>query len=150
LASIEDRQCKHCNTKYGILTHRGESLGIERDDDGLTCPKCDKDDYKILIGVPLGVELGDEGSVGKFYPRWDRGLGCRVSSKQHRQKIMDERGLVALEGGAEVSSAQKEIWRQEDKDHRDYEKLIDKYDNAPEFSEYRRLKDRGAYDNWEN
>lgn len=137
------------SSEYSVLFFNGWSVGLDNDDDTMTCPECGGDDYKTVVAAPQGINLGDEGSVGRFYPRFDRGLGCRVSSHAHREQIMEERGLVALEGGAEISSTQKSEWRKEDKDHSEYEKLIDKYDNAPEFSEYRRLKDRGAFDNWE-
>jgi len=148
LASIEHRQCKVCEKNYDILTHRGETVSMDRDDDKLLCPGCDADDYIRIIGVPLAIELGDVSSVGRHYPRFDRGLGCTVNSKQHRKQICEARGLEPLEGGADVTSTTKEMWRQEDKDHDDYKKLIDRYDNDPDFSEYRRLKDRGAYDHW--
>jgi len=153
VASLSHRRCA-CGTVYDVLTHNGKSIGMDRADNGTACPSCDKDEFVRLVGVPVGIEMGDEAGYGKTYPYFDRGLGRRVSSSAHRKKLCEELGVEACDdGGGDVvtdgvSSARKAQWRAEDKAEKDFHDYVERLEKDPAFSEYRRMRARGAYDHW--
>ena len=142
MATIETRLCK-CDFIYEILTHGGESINMDDNTTEIVCPKCGKDDFKLQVGVGTGIALGDEGGYGKHYPYFDRALGVRVSSAAHRKKICKARGLTPVDGDFNPEN-KKETAFVEKADKR-WKDLQDRYDNSPEFADFRRLRDKGFY-----
>ena len=142
------RRCAECGREYELLRIGRSISALDRDDiEDLSCPTCSSLSCGNVIGAVTGTGLGGEAGHGRFFPRWDNGLGCRVSSNAHRKRIMKERGLIAYDGGDidyERIGRQQRERRQKVRD--DYQQVQDDYDNRPEFADYRRLRDKGAID----
>lgn len=147
MALVRTRRCLKCGTQYSVIEHRGTLLALDTDANDPVCSnqECKSEEWESIVGVPLGVELGDVGSVGKFYPRFDRGLGCTVNSAAHRRQIMDARGLEAVDGDFDEQAAFAES--AENKHHREvWNKYTSDLEHSPEFAEARELRDKGHPD----
>lgn len=143
MAHQETRRCE-CGTTYSVLTHRGVTLTIEATDDRETCPACASGAFKRVIGIPLGIELGGEGGVGRGYPYFDRALRCRVSSARHRRQIMKRKGLVAVDGDIDLEGDARKEAAENAATLARYHQYGDDLDNHPDFAEYREMRDKGA------
>ncbi len=142
---ISGRRCTGCNTSYEVMEHKGELIGMG-DTDDTNCPTCGMDDYVGVIDVPIGIELGDEGSVGKIYPYFDRALNMRISNAAQRKRVMKEKGLVEMGPNEDFERAAKKTHENRLKKIqklRDQERM---YEEHPDFREYRQLRDKGFYD----
>jgi len=139
--------------KYEVLDFSattGEILGMwpGRPDDLPICPKCDCPDFKSLVGIPTGIDLGDEAGVGRIYPYYDRNLKCRVSNAKHRKQICKARGLIPVDGDM-TETLDRQVSADERKNaeiKRKYDNLKDMYDHHPDFREHRELMDKGFYE----
>ena len=90
---IQTRQCARCATRYDVLVVRGEVVGgLDTPEGGTECPSCLAAEFMPLVTAGTGIDLGGEGGAGRFYPRFDRGLGCTVMSAAHRKQL----GILVL------------------------------------------------------
>jgi len=143
VATLETRLCK-CGEIYEILTHRGEAVNMDDEAEGVLCPKCGSEEFAVQVGAGTGINLGDEGGYSKHYPYFDRALNCRVSSAAHRKKLCKERGLIPVDGDMEIENKEETVWREGAE--RKWKDLQDRYDNHPDFADFRRLRDKGFYE----
>ena len=146
---VKGRRCQSCHHKFDIFTFKQageEHISVmERDDDVLGCPKCDSEDWDVVFGAGIGIELGGGASTGKIYPYFDRGLGCQVDSASHRRQIMKARGLIeAPEFDEERMMA--DICRDSDRMVAEHEAHVKEMEESPHWADYRRARDRGALD----
>lgn len=141
---LRQRRCKACETEYEVLESKGQVIGMG-DDDCPDCPQCGGSEYEGLIGAPLGIDLGDEASVGRHYPRWDSGLGCMVNSAKHRRQLCKERGLVPVDGDFDVEADVRKSEYYRDGVRKRNAALRDEMEHSPEFREMRELRDRGYF-----
>ena len=146
------RQCLDCDTKYDVIDFpkRGEILSYwpHRPDDLPICPACDGANFRSLIGIPLGVDLGDVAGVGKLYPYFDRALNCYIRNKNHRKQVCKEKGMVPVDGDLTLTLDAQLRSDEDGKDkiRRKYHAINDMYDNHPDFREHRELQDKGWYE----
>lgn len=129
-----DFKCRTCGRVWEDI--------VDRDTvDAVTC-EC---------GGPADVYLG--GHTDRFsqnlYPYFDRGLGCVVESPAHRRDVCKRLGVVPVDGDYDIGrdlgvAAERARGDDEIAACEQYEHEIE---HAPWFAEYRRLRDRGAYDN---
>ena len=145
MAIIQSRECS-CGNQYDVLTVRGQTMSIDREDDEDTCPKCDSGDFTLLVRVGSGIELGGVSSAGKIYPYYDRGLGCMVNDKHHRKQICKQRGLVPVDGDIDVEKMYNKAEARDDGIRKRYKAIQDEYENHPKYADYRRLRDKGYYE----
>lgn len=130
-------KCRACDKRFEILERHNGTIRIEDDAPTSACT-CGAEDAESLVGVPMGIELGDASSVGKFYPRFDRGLQCTVNSKQHRAEIMRRRGLVALEGcDIDPTRELREAYRKDDESEAAYRAQAERFSRDPDFADAR-------------
>lgn len=111
------------------------------------CPDCgERMGVKPTAALPINT--GGEHAVGKFYPRYDRGLGMVVQSHAHRQRICLERNLIPLEG-ADFSSLEAAAGRMNTEHETALQTLAaieDEYEHHPDYREFREDRHKGAYD----
>lgn len=144
MATIAYRKCS-CGEDYEVLTHNGETVNMSDAVSDAICPVCKGEEFSLRVVSGTGIELGDVSSVGKLYPYFDRGLGMQVNSSAHRKKICKERNLIPVDGTMDNRDLTK-AHAQEDEIERRYSALKDKYNNDPQFADYRRLRDKGFYE----
>lgn len=138
------RWCMGCGVEYSVLEHNGIAIGMEREDDGTGCPRCNNEEFLPVASIGTGIELGGEAGVGRHYPYFDRGLGQPISSAAHRRRVMKKHNLTAVEGDFDL-----ERMISQDQDERNAVKdrvkaQQDRYEHAPEFRDFRRMRDVGA------
>lgn len=78
--ALFDAICSKCRTHSEVYADSGKGLRLD-------CP---------CGGVVTVVWLKAPGVVGAGTPYFDTQLGVEVSSRQHRDRLLKERGLVAL------------------------------------------------------
>jgi hypothetical protein len=147
---IETRKCA-CDRKYDVLwTRTGEGKveepsALDRPElDDLRCPACDGTDYRVVIGLATGIELGGAGGVGKHYPYFDRALKCWVDSAQHRRRICKERNLIPAED-IDLVADYSRIQSERDAAEAEYQAVEKQYREDPEYREtYGKLMERLA------
>jgi hypothetical protein len=125
-----------------VLEFRGKCLGMDRDDDLPICPECDGEEYVGIIKVAKPIDMEDSGP--NAYPRYDQGLGVMLESKAHHRQVMKRMGVEQTHG-ADLSGAYKDKWAEEDRLMAEFERERDRMENSPDFADFRRLRDRGAY-----
>jgi len=148
MPAITTRECSACKTKYDLFEHMGEWGNLDQPDgkeDDLSCPKCAGTEYRSIVALGRGIELGDEAGVGKHYPRYDRGLQCIVKSAAHRRQLCKERGLVPVDGDVNLERSMDEQIEHNTRTER-YAAYQDKLKNAPEFAGFRRYMDTEGKD----
>lgn len=134
---LRSRRCV-CGTEYDVLEIRGVPGSIDRDDDRDICPKCDSSEYVSIVKVGRGIDLPTN------YPYFDQGLGCEVRSSAHRRQLCRERGLVPLDGANPEFDRRSAADREDDELEAGYNDYVRRLDEAPEFREYREMRDKGA------
>ena len=143
MTKLKTRGCCECGLEYDILIHTGEEVTLEGD--GADCPACGSAEFVGLTKVPLGIELGDEGSQGRTYPYYDRNLQMRISNKNHRKEVCKRRGIVPAECSIDTSSQANADRTEKDRRKKRYADLRERYDKDSAFADYRRGRDKGAY-----
>jgi len=145
------RRCSDCAHAYDVIEKAGVFIGVDRDDDQPICPKCGGAEFSNRITLGRGIELGDEGGVGKTYPYYDRGLGCWVSSAKHRKQICRERNLIPVEGHLDIEKEARRVekWDEQDQAEAEYEQYLRDLEEHPGFAGFRNARDRGVFhDKW--
>lgn len=153
MAASSLRQCRSCERRYEVLDCHGllkdgGLVGLDRDDGDTTCPGCGADDYDLLVGVGTGILLGGEGGQGRFYPRFDRGLGCTVNSEAHRRQLCKERNLVPVDGDFDLVSNFSELENERAAARARLQAEEDFLEHSSDKGavEFRRLRSRGWLD----
>lgn len=137
MALIRSRRCA-CGTEYDVLEQRGIVVGIDRADDQPVCPKCEGTTFVSIVKAGRGIDLPTN------YPYFDQGLGCEVRSSAHRKQLCKERGLIPLDGADPGMERRTDADREDDDLEAGYNDYVRRLDEAPEFREYREMRDKGA------
>lgn len=143
------RRCLACGKRYEVISFRdGDVRGLDRGDEQPTCPACDGEAFEALVSLGQGVSLGGAGGAGRHYPYFDKALNVWIESAQARREICKRMGVEPAEGGL-PSALEKSLAEQERQ--RDARLAFDKeqddlLEHHPKMAEYRRLRDRGYYD----
>tara|TARA_A100001515_G_scaffold63027_1_gene49849 strand:- start:3427 stop:4080 length:654 start_codon:yes stop_codon:yes gene_type:complete len=129
-------ECKSCG-------HSAE-INIIRDDltenlNPRQCPHCTG---------PMHFNYGGW-SIDRFgedtnWPYFDRGLGRMLHSKKHRQEVMKEMGVVAIDGDIDFSSDYNKLEAKQKADDKLVEDHKKQVEESAAYAEYREAKDRGA------
>ena len=145
MALMTSRKCADCEVEYDVLTIRGQVMTIDRDDDEDTCPQCSSANFTVLLRPGTGIELGGVSSQGKIYPYFDRALNCMVNDKHHRKQICKERGLVPADCQIDMEGLASKAESRDDEIRKRYKATQQRYEDDPDFADYRRLRDKGYY-----
>ena len=79
------------------------------------------------------------------FPYYDRGLGVMLKNKAHRREICKQRGLTPVEGDYNEEKIFSEFDSRRESEEKEYNDDVDRLDNSPEFSAYRKAKDQGRF-----
>ena len=124
--------CGYEGKSYGFMM--GDKLLLKTFD---PCERCDSLDFDILLSVP---------NIDRFserFPYYDRGLGCMVTSKNHRLEKCEELGVVPIDGDIDYSPDFSKIEQQHAEEDRIVEDIQDKIEHHPGYAEYRKQKEQG-------
>jgi len=129
-------ECNTCNYKdvsYGDMTD-----GKYVDETFDPCENCGSEDLRWLLAVPQTNRWGELG-----FPYFDRGLGMTVHSKEHRQKEMKKRGVVAVGGDIDVGAELHQIREKHKKEDAEVDRLRTMMENGREYKELQSLQATG-------
>jgi hypothetical protein len=146
---IRSRECLACGRQFDLLEHPpGELSNLDRADiDDLSCPDCDHLEAKPIVSCGQAVFTGGAAGVGKHYPYYSDTFGCEVQSNRHHLQLCRQHGLNRLDEGmgTVIDNAKKRVAKMEEFRRRG-EELMDMYNNRPDFADYRRLRDKGYFE----
>lgn len=140
--SIHDFCCDVCGEVFDQLidTNVGESVSA-----GVDCTRCGEHSH-WLPGSNIDRE-------SERYPRYDRGLGLMLQSKQHRADVCANPAkygiktksgkLIPVDGDWDSDKYAGERKAREDEDLKGYAEYVHKLDHHPAFKDYRRARDQG-------
>lgn len=143
---IRVRICNDCSARFDVFCRDARNEYIHMDTGDITTqPQCACGSISLRPGVGRVnlVGLGDEAGYGKIYPYYDRSLQMRIHNKKHHDQVMKARGLAHYtEADIDAAAAL------ERREHEEIDAWADDYDdrlqNAPEFRQFREMRDKGA------
>jgi len=133
--SMHQFECRECGHMFEeIIDHsKGQSV-----DDNQDCPECSASGCKWR---PMArIDRWSE-----QFPYYDRGLGVMLKNKAHRREICKQRGLTPVEGDYNEEKIFSEFDSRRESEEKEYNDYVDRLDNSPEFSAYRKAKDQGRF-----
>ena len=131
--SLHKFKCKACEHSFEEIVDHGEGQTV---DDDFECPECKALDCKWM---PMAcIDRWSE-----RFPYYDRGLGVMLQSKAHRREICKQRGLTPVDGDYDEEKIFSEFDDRRKSEEKEYNDYIDRMDNAPEFSAFRKAQEQG-------
>jgi len=144
---IRTYRCQDCSHQFDLLFVRGEPTSLDHEDiNDTSCPECGAGRRVSILAGAHGIELGDVAGVGRHYPRFDAGLGRMVNSAAHRRQLCAAMGVQPVDGDIDLERPHGEMVARREARHARQAAVQDRYDNHPDYQEYRELKDRGYID----
>lgn len=138
--SLHSFYCEECGESFDdFIDHALD----EKPSDGKECPKC-----KELARWNPSTMID---RFSERFPYYDRGLGMWIKSKQHRKDVcknprrygIDSDGLEPVDGDWDVDRYVNDLERKDDELLKGYDEYVDKLENHPAFSSYRKARDQG-------
>tara|TARA_R110000765_G_scaffold326212_3_gene417579 strand:- start:425 stop:904 length:480 start_codon:yes stop_codon:yes gene_type:complete len=130
--SYRCKECGRTGQTYGYLV--GDEFDIPSFD---PCESCESADIDLLVSAP---------NIDRFserFPYFDRGLGVMLTSKNHRQEVCTQKGVVPIDGDIDFSDDYGKLERKNAEEDKIVADQQDRVDNHPGYAEYRKLKDQG-------
>jgi hypothetical protein len=129
-----------CGEEFEDLVDFGAN---EETSDGKPCPVCEQ----VAAWIPA-VRID---RTSERYPYFDRGLGMKVNSPQHRRDIcanprqygINANKLEPVDGDWDSERAIGKIEREHEESERRYNEYADRLKFHPGFSSFRRARDQG-------
>lgn len=107
-------------------------------------PLADPPEYRCeKCGGP--TTLGDLAMIDRFserFPYFDRGLGCWVTSKQHRLEVCRQQGVVPVDGDLDIDGAIRKHRARQEAEDAAVAAMYDRMEHSPDFAAWRRQRDR--------
>lgn len=131
--SLHQFECKACSHSFEEIVDHGAGESVE---DNFTCPECSAQNcrWQPMSNIDRWSER---------FPYYDRGLGVMLRSKAHRREICKQRGLTPVEGDYDEEKIFSEFDKRRESEEKEYNDYVDKLDNSPEFTEFRRAREQG-------
>ena len=143
MPTLQTRRCR-CDEEYDVLTHNGVSMLMAdvEDDERLRCPSCGSDDHRVIIKRDSHGHR-NRASEDTMYPYYNKGLGCWLTSDEHKRRVMKEKGVVEAPGLDLAAQARDEGRLAEENAH-EYNAIVEEMEGSGEYADWRRQRDLEA------